>query len=111
MDLSLIPEGELKKFAHLLDRASQIKQAEAAQTHFMDFCTAMWPEFVNGRHHRIMAEKFDRIARGELKRLIVNMPPRHTKSEFGSYLLPAWLMGRNPKLKIMQTFQHYGVGT
>lgn len=103
MDLSLIPEGELKKFAHLLDRASQIKQAEAAQTHFMDFCTAMWPEFVNGRHHRIMAEKFDRIARGELKRLIVNMPPRHTKSEFGSYLLPAWLMGRNPKLKIMQT--------
>jgi predicted phage terminase large subunit-like protein len=31
------------------------------------------------------------------------MPPRHTKSEFGSYLLPAWLMGKNPKLKIMQT--------
>jgi hypothetical protein len=31
------------------------------------------------------------------------MPPRHTKSEFASYLLPAWLIGKNPKLKIIQT--------
>jgi predicted phage terminase large subunit-like protein len=69
----------------------------------MDFTKTVWPEFINGRHHRIMAEKFDRIADGSLKRLIVNMPPRHTKSEFSSYLLPAWLMGRKPTLKIMQT--------
>ena len=31
------------------------------------------------------------------------MPPRHTKSEFASNLFPAWMMGRNPKLKIIQT--------
>ena len=31
------------------------------------------------------------------------MPPRHTKSEFASYLLPAWMVGRNPKLKIIQS--------
>jgi len=103
LDVSLLPDDKLKRFAHLLERAKEIESASAAQEHFMDFCTAVWPEFINGRHHRIMAEKFDRIARGELKRLIVNMPPRHTKSEFGSYLLPAWLMGRNPRLKIMQT--------
>ena len=30
------------------------------------------------------------------------MPPRHTKSEFASFLLPAWMVGRNPKLKIIQ---------
>ena len=30
------------------------------------------------------------------------MPPRHTKSEFASYLLPAWMIGKNPKLKIIQ---------
>jgi len=35
--------------------------------------------------------------------LIVNMPPRHTKSEFASTLLPAWMIGREPKLKIIQT--------
>ena len=103
MNIELMPEDKLRRYAHLLDRAKDIRAAEAAREHFMDFCLAVWPEFINGRHHRIMAEKFDAIARGELKRLIVNMPPRHTKSEFGSYLLPAWLMGRNPRLKIMQT--------
>ena len=103
MNIELMPEDKLRRYAHLLDRAKDIEAAEAAREHFMDFCLAVWPEFINGRHHRIMAEKFDAIARGELKRLIVNMPPRHTKSEFGSYLLPAWLMGRNPRLKIMQT--------
>jgi len=103
MDIQFVPEEQLKKYAHLLDRAKEITQAEASQQDFMEYCKTVWPEFINGRHHKIMAEKFNRIASGELKRLIVNMPPRHTKSEFGSYLLPSWLMGKNPKLKIMQT--------
>ena len=38
-----------------------------------------------------------------VKRLIINMPPRHTKSEFASYLLPAWFLGKNPEKKIIQT--------
>jgi predicted phage terminase large subunit-like protein len=98
-----LPEESLRKYAKLVQRAKRLEQAEAARSHFMDFTKTVWPEFINGRHHRIMAEKFDRIADGSLKRLIVNMPPRHTKSEFSSYLLPAWLMGRKPTLKIMQT--------
>ena len=49
-----------------------------------------------------MAKKFEEIASGKLKRLIINMPPRHTKSEFGSYLLPAWFLGRFPGKKIIQ---------
>jgi predicted phage terminase large subunit-like protein len=49
-----------------------------------------------------MADAFDRIISGDLKRLVINMPPRHTKSEFGSYLLPAYAMGRKPDLKIIQ---------
>jgi predicted phage terminase large subunit-like protein len=101
--LPSLPEESLRKYAKLVQRAKRLEQAEAARSHFMDFTKTVWPEFINGRHHRIMAEKFDRIADGSLKRLIVNMPPRHTKSEFSSYLLPAWLMGRKPTLKIMQT--------
>ena len=103
MDLQSLPDDQLRRFAQLLDRHTRLEKAETAREHFMDFTTEMWPEFINGRHHKIMSEKFDRVARGELKRLIVNMPPRHTKSEFASFLFPAWLMGRNPKLKIMQT--------
>ncbi len=50
-----------------------------------------------------MAEAFEKVASGELKRLIINMPPRHTKSEFASYLFPAWFLGRYPNKKIIQT--------
>jgi predicted phage terminase large subunit-like protein len=50
-----------------------------------------------------MASKFEEIAAGKLKRLIINMPPRHTKSEFASYLLPAWFLGRFPGKKIIQS--------
>ena len=69
----------------------------------MKFVKHVWPDFVEGRHHKIVAEKFNQIAEGKIKRLIINMPPRHTKSEFASYLLPAWMVGRNPKLKIIQS--------
>ena len=103
MDLSLLPEDKLRSFALLLDRAKSMHEAEACQQDFMKFVQNVWVDFIHGRHHAIMSEKFNRLARGELKRLIVNMPPRHTKSEFASYLLPAWLMGRKPNLKIMQT--------
>ena len=68
----------------------------------MSFVKCVWPDFVEGSHHRHIADKFNKLASGEINRLIVNMPPRHTKSEFASYLLPAWMVGRNPKLKIIQ---------
>jgi predicted phage terminase large subunit-like protein len=69
---------------------------------FMKFVTTMWPGFIHGRHHAVMAKKFEDIANGKIKRLIINMPPRHTKSEFASYLLPAWFLGRFPNKKIIQ---------
>ena len=50
-----------------------------------------------------MARAFERVANGDIKRLIINMPPRHTKSEFASYLLPAWFLGRFPHKKVIQT--------
>ena len=89
--------------AELLEQAKEARDIEKAQTTYMGFVRHMWPAFIEGRHHKIMAEAFERIARGELKRLIVNMPPRHTKSEFASYLLPAWFLGQMPEKKIIQT--------
>jgi predicted phage terminase large subunit-like protein len=63
----------------------------------------MWPGFVHGRHHSVMAKKFEDVSSGKLKRLIINIPPRHTKSEFASYLLPSWFLGKYPNKKIIQT--------
>jgi predicted phage terminase large subunit-like protein len=99
MDIATdISERELK----LKLRLAQIERQEQAQKNFLDFVKEVWPEFIAGRHHKIIAKKFEQIRDGTLKRLIINMPPRHTKSEFGSYLLPAWLMGQRPSLKIIQ---------
>ena len=69
---------------------------------FLSFVQYVWPDFIQGSHHRIINKKFNDLAKGKIKRLIINMPPRHTKSEFASYLLPAWMIGKNPKLKIIQ---------
>jgi hypothetical protein len=61
---------------------------------FLKFVKTVWPDFVEGSHHKKIAEQFNRLAKGDINRLIINMPPRHTKSEFASFLLPAWMIGR-----------------
>ena len=91
-----------EKEAKLKLRLAQIEKNEKCQQDFLIFVKNMWPDFIAGRHHKIIAEKLERVARGELKRLIINMAPRHTKSEFASFLFPAWMMGKNPKMKIIQ---------
>ena len=86
---------ELAAYQHALKR-------EKANTDFIKFAHEMWPGFIDGRHHKVMAKAFERVAKGEIKRLIINMPPRHTKSEFASYMLPAWFLGKFPNKKIIQ---------
>jgi len=81
----------------------QLKKLNAAEKNFIPFVRHVWPEFISGFHHKKIAKKFEDIKEGKIKRLIVNMPPRHTKSEFASFLFPSWLVGNNPKLKIIQT--------
>ena len=76
---------------------------EKARDSFLEYIHHIWPGFIEGDHHRIIADKLTRVAKGELKRLIVNMPPRHTKSEFASIYFPSWVMGLKPDMKIMQT--------
>ena len=98
MNQQAAEEQELK----LELRLAQLERNEACQENFLHFVRRMWPDFITGRHHKIIAEKLERVAKGELKRLIINMAPRHTKSEFASFLFPAWMMGRNPSMKIIQ---------
>jgi predicted phage terminase large subunit-like protein len=94
-----LPESERGKVFALLE----MDKLERSRSSFLFFVQQMWPGFISGRHHQIMANAFERIAEGKLKRLIINMPPRHTKSEFASYLLPAWFLGKFPQKKIIQT--------
>ncbi len=101
LPLLSVPEQEqlLAQLSHL----EKLKHKSLVQDKFIEFVKYVWPTFISGRHHAIMAEAFERVARGDCKRLIINMPPRHTKSEFASYLLPAWFLGKFPHKKIIQT--------
>ena len=90
------------KMLRLKLRLAQLEKVDDCNNNFLDFVHAVWPEFIMGTHHGIIAKKLEQIASGEIKRLIINMPPRHTKSEFASFLFPAWMIGRNPAMKIIQ---------
>jgi predicted phage terminase large subunit-like protein len=98
---SLSPADQEK----LLSQVSEYKDAverEKCQEHFMPYVKKMWPGFIHGRHHAVMAKKFEEIASGKLKRLIINLGPRHTKSFFASYLFPSWFLGKYPNKKVIQ---------
>ena len=97
-----LTDEELMKVAPMLERLNKLDEREEKQKDFMSFVKYVWPDFIEGAHHKIYAEKLQAVADGKIKRLIINMPPRHTKSEFASYLFPTWLMGRDPTKKIIQ---------
>ena len=102
VDISKLPSDVRKTFKTLQVMHAERRIQNRARTDFLSFVKCVWPEFIEGAHHRHVAQKFNDIAEGKIKRLIINMPPRHTKSEFASYLLPSWMVGRDPKLKIIQ---------
>ena len=101
-DLENLPPDTRKKYKRYLVQLDRKQKHKKITEDFLTFVKHMWPEFIEGYHHKIIADKFNKLKTGEIKRLIVNMPPRHTKSEFASFLLPAWMIGSDPKLKIIQ---------
>jgi predicted phage terminase large subunit-like protein len=96
---NLDPETEIAKLEYRLEKLSVLENARA---NFLDFVRYVWPQFICGPHHAIMAKKFEALVRGELNRVIINIAPRHGKSELTSYLFLAWLMGQEPDAKIIQ---------
>ena len=98
-----LPADVRKDFMRMYLQLEEKKKENKIRSDFLSFVKHIWPDFIEGYHHKIIAQKFNDMANGKIKRLIVNMPPRHTKSEFASSLLPAWMIGRTPKLKIIQT--------
>jgi hypothetical protein len=106
MNIEHLTEEELKDI--ILKK--QLEYIKLCQDNFLIFAENVWQDFIYRKdtkklgkgHHQVIAEAFHDIADGDAKRLIINMPPRHTKSEFASYLFPAWYIGKYPKKKIMQ---------
>ena len=91
-----LPSDAKNQFLKYAIKLSEKKKQSQVNDDFLTFVKHVWPEFIEGKHHKKIADKFNKLASGEIKRLIINMPPRHTKSEFASYLLPSWMVGRRP---------------
>jgi hypothetical protein len=109
MDFSKLTEAELKEALLLLEKQDGYSTQDECQESFLSYVNHMWPEFVCGRHHQIFAEKLEQVARGEINRLIVNMPPRHTKSEFAICRLTINQQGAGKPIKGANTLQRVWV--
>ena len=86
----------------IIDELDRRRRRDTAQQDFLEFVKTQWPDFISGSHHRRIAKLFEDVAAGRKKRIIINLAPRHTKSEFASFLFPAWFLGKYPKKKVMQ---------
>ena len=73
------------------------------KTDFLTFIDHVYPGYKVGPHHRRLAKIFEDIAAGKKRRVIVNIAPRHGKSEMISYLAPAWFLGKYPHKKIIMS--------
>ena len=79
--------------------AEQVKKV--GQNDLLSFADHVYPGYKVGPHHRRLANIFEEIAAGKKKRVIVNIAPRHGKSELISYLAPAWFLGKYPHKKVI----------
>jgi hypothetical protein len=99
--LNQLPPSVKAKIFELVEELEERKSAEQAQKSFMAFVQKVWPAFIHGAHHAKMAEAFEKVAEVKIKRLIINMPPRHGKSMLASEYFPAWYLGRNPRNQVI----------
>jgi len=97
------PDEVLREILALEQARKTLLVRDKVQDSFMLFVKHVYDGFIEGSHHKQVAEQFEGLAKNRGSRIIINLPPRHTKSDFASYLLPAWLIGKNPQLKIIQT--------
>ena len=98
----LLKEDPETEIARLEYRLARLTALEDAKKNFLSFVRFIWPQFICGYHHKEMAKQFERLVNNECNRIIINIPPRHGKSELTSYLYLAWLMGNHPESKIIQ---------
>jgi predicted phage terminase large subunit-like protein len=100
-NLGKLTAAEKLEALELLDKAQEHKQKNLARTDMIEFAKAVYPGFKIGPHHRKLAKIFSEVIAGTKKRVIINIAPRMGKSEFSSYLFPAFFLGNFPEKKII----------
>ena len=105
---SMTPIQKLE-FLEELDEQHRRLKNEQAKNGVVEFANAVYPGFKEGAHHRKLAQIFSDVVAGKKKRVIINIAPRMGKSEFASYLFPAWFLGQFPNKKIIMATHTAGL--
>lgn len=100
-NLDAFSEEEILEIDRMVDELNNRKANKAAYMDLIEFCKRMQPDYLVGKHHKILATMLMSIERGDKDRICVNIPPRHGKSQLVSIYFPAWFLGRNPDKKVM----------
>ena len=99
--LPTMGEEQKRRTLELIKTWYAQKSQEMGKESFLAFIDHVYPGYKVGPHHRRLAKIFEEIAAGKKKRVIVNIAPRHGKSEMISYLAPAWFLGKYPHKKVI----------
>jgi predicted phage terminase large subunit-like protein len=100
-NLDEFTETEVTEINKMVDELDARRKNKAAYDDLIVFCKRMMPDFIVGKHHRILADMLMGLEDGSKDRACVNIPPRHGKSQLVSIFFPAWFLGRNPDKKVM----------
>ena len=100
-NLDIYTADEVVEIDRLVDELAARKKNKDAFDDLIEFCKRMQPDYIVGKHHRMLADMLMDIERGDKDRICVNIPPRHGKSQLVSIYFPAWFLGRNPNKKVM----------
>ena len=96
-----MPEKQKRRVLDLIKAYEGQLTQQLGVSSFLDFIKHVYSDYKVGLHHLKLAHIFEDIAAGKKKRVIVNIAPRHGKSELISYLAPAWFLGKFPQKKII----------
>ena len=100
-NLDSFSDEEVTEIEKMVDELDARRKNKVAYDDLIAFCKRMMPDFIVGKHHRILADMLMDIEKGAKDRACVNIPPRHGKSQLVSIFFPAWYLGRNPDKKVM----------
>ena len=77
--------------------ANELLRRRKARGSFSAFLDYLALDQAPARHHQLLNDTLQKVADGEIKRLMVFMPPGSAKSTYGSTLFPAWYLGNKEK--------------
>lgn len=101
---SALPKMSVQEKIELMDMLEERERRKSlygARDNMIDFAKHVYPGFKVGPQHKKLAKIFQDVIEGKKKRVIINIAPRMGKSEFSSYLFPAYFLGKYPNKKII----------